>query len=509
MLTNQRPSIGISSSSLAKLQKKTPTYMNLSDPTWRINNLYYIKDEKGNKVKFQLNWAQRELYEGLHNFDIILKARQLGITTFFCIYLLDKVLWENNIQAGIIAHTLDDAQNIFQDKLRFAFDQLDPPIRSMFRAVGESSKELAFTHGSVIRVGTSLRSSTLQYLHVSEFGKICAKYPEKAREIVTGALNTVHVGSSIYIESTAEGREGKFYDLCTTSQNATTLGPLDFKFFFFPWWKHPAYVLHDEVVIPTNLKEYFAKLALDNVVDLTKEQMWWYTKKSETQGDDMPREFPSTPAEAFQASQEGNWYALQMKGLWDAGHITNVSYDAALPVYTAWDLGQADFTAIWFFQLTRQGEINVIDYFQGRDKPLDQLTQILNAKKYSYSTCIWPSDANARDRAGITFVSQARNFGWKGVVLDQHSLRDGINLVRSTLSKCWFDQNKCHEGISALENYKKRWNTAIGGWSSEPLHDDYSHGADAFRYLCAGLPSLSNSMRGLDQDYKALRKYWG
>lgn len=445
----------------------------------------------------------------MHNFDIILKARQLGITTFFSIYLLDQVLWGNNIQAGIIAHTLDDAQNIFQDKLKYAFDQLHPNIRKLFRTVGDSAKELAFSHGSIIRVGTSLRSSTLQYLHISEFGKICAKSPEKAREIVTGSLNTVHVGQSIFIESTAEGREGYFYDMCETAQKNSEHSSLDFKFFFFPWWKHPEYTIGVKVEIPDNLKEYFAMLFLKEGISLTDPQKWWYTKKYEILGEDTLREFPSYPTEAFQASQEANWYAVQMKELWDTGHITNVSYDKALPVYTAWDLGQADYTAIWFFQLTRSGDINVIDYFQGRDKPLDQLTQILHSRKYTYSQCIWPFDANARDRAGITFVHQARNYGWNGIVLEQHGLRDGINLVRSTIGKCWFDKTKCKDGIICLENYKKKWSPVIGGWSSDPLHDEYSHGADAFRYLCSGLNRISSSQGSLNNDMKALRSYWG
>lgn len=459
-----------------------------------------------------MNWAQQELYENLHNFDIILKARQLGITTFFSILLLDKVLWNANTQCGIIAHTLDDASNIFRDKLKYAFDQLHPNLRALFKTVGDSAKELAFSHGSIIRVGTSLRSSTLQYLHISEFGKICAKYPERAREVITGSLNTVHAGCSIYIESTAEGKEGAFYKMCNEAQererNGDQLGELDFKFFFFPWWKHPEYTIGVSNLISDFLKDYFAKLDLLGI-KLNDAQKWWYAKKFEILGEDMYREFPSYPDEAFQASQEGNWYAQQMKELWDTGHITNVSYDRALPVYTAWDLGQADYTAIWFFQINRTGDINVIDYFQASDKPLNQLSAILNSKGYTYDLCILPPDANARDRAGITFVQQMRQFNFKCYVLEQHSLRDGINLVRSTLGKCWFDQNKCKDGIIALENYKRKWSNVLGGWTSDPMHDEASHGADAFRYLCAGLPKISGKSGSLDSDYKALKAFWG
>lgn len=219
----------------------------LNDPLWRINNLYWIKNAEGVRQKFELNWAQKILWDEMHECNIVLKARQLGITTFFCIYLLDKVLWERNVQAGIIAHTQDDSISIFKDKLKYAFDQLHPNIRKLFKPMGDSAKELSFTNGSSIRVGTSLRSSTLQYLHISEFGKICCKYPEKANEIISGSLNTIHVGQHIFIESTAEGKEGHFFKMWDRSWNqhikGEEFGPLDFKPFFFPWHKEPRYSL--------------------------------------------------------------------------------------------------------------------------------------------------------------------------------------------------------------------------------------------------------------------------
>lgn len=459
-----------------------------------------------------MNWAQRELYDSLHTCEIVLKCRQIGITTFFAILLLDQVLWNDNVSAGIIAQTIDDTKSIFQDKLKYAFDHLHPALRPLFKVVGDSAKELAFSHGSIIRVGTSLRGSTLQWLHISEFGKICAKDPEKAREIMTGSLQTVHTGQHVFIESTAEGKEGYFYELCKAAlqrvKNNETLGPLDFKPRFFPWYKHFQYRLESPSPIPEHLQEYFAKLSLEGF-KLTKEQQYWYAKKYELLKEDTLREFPTTPEEAFQASQDGYWYARQMKELYDLGHIDRVSYDKAIPVHCAWDLGQADFMAIWFFQINRQQEINVIDYFEKRDCPIDQIAMILKAKNYSYGEHIWPHDANARDRAGITFVKQAREFGLSGIVLEQHELRDGINLVRATLSKCWFDAKNCHKGIIALENYKKRWSSAIGGFSSEPAHDDASHGADAFRYLCSGISKIQAQSGSMEGDLKALRAYWG
>lgn len=456
-----------------------------------------------------MNWAQQQIYNTLHSCEIVLKCRQIGITTFFAIYCLDKVLWHDNIQAGIIAQTMDDASNIFKDKLKFAFENLHPAIRPFFKPVGDSAKELAFSHGSFIRVGTSLRSSTLQYLHISEFGKICAKDPERAREVITGALNTVHSGQNIYIESTAEGKEGYFYDMCQTaeSRTGTQLGPLDYKFNFFPWHHHPEYILNDPVEVSENLKEYFDKVYLRGV-KLTDKQKWWYAKKQETQQEDMQREYPSFSDEAFAASQDGYWYATQMRELWDAGHITNISYDRALPVHTAWDLGQLDYQVIIFFQVTRSGEVNIIDYLKKRDLPLHMTASILQSKGYNYGQHIWPHDANARDRAGITFKRQAADLNINGIVLENHDLKDGIRLTRSILGKCWFDQKKCKELICDLESYKKKWSSSIGGWTSEEVHDEASHGAAAMRYLSSGLSKIS-SQGSTKNDYDAARKYFG
>lgn len=429
------------------------------------------------------------------------------MTTFYALRSLDRVLWQDNWQAGIVAQTLDDTSKIFKDKLKYAFDNIDPRLRPFFKIIGDSAKELAFSHGSSIRVGTSLRSSTLQDLHISEFGKICAKDPERAREIITGSLNTIHAGQNIVIESTAEGREGYFYEMCNRAEKIQEpLGVFDFKFRFFPWHKHPEYKLGDVQSIPDKLKEYFDKLFLQNII-LTDEQKYWYVKKTETQGEDMTREYPSYPEEAFSASQDGFWYASIIKELYTTGHITNVSYDKGLLVHTAFDLGQADAQVIWFFQITKHGDINIIDFHKKTNTNIALTVQILKEKGYSYGTHIWPADANSRDRAGITFVQQAADLNLTGLVLDQSGLVDGIRLVRSTLGKCWFDINKCKEGINDLQNYKKRWNSTIGGWTNEPVHDAASHAADAFRYLCQGYGKVDSS--SLNDMGKALRGYFG
>ena len=189
----------------------------LSDRTWRLNNLYWIINREGNKIPFRMNWAQRDLYDNMWYCNVILKARQLGFSSMIGLLFLDACLFNDNVCAGIIAHRTDDSEKLF-NRVRFAYDNLHPAIRMIRKLNVETKGELKFNNGSFFYIDTSMRSSTLQYLHISEFGKICAKYPDKAEEIVTGSLNTVAAGQYIFIESTAEGREGYFYDICKTAQ---------------------------------------------------------------------------------------------------------------------------------------------------------------------------------------------------------------------------------------------------------------------------------------------------
>src|SRR5947207_3294102 len=137
-----------------------------SSPHWRINNLYYIVNKQGKKIKFNLNWAQNRLYEDLWYCNIILKARQLGMSTFISLLFLDRCLFNSNVSAGIIAHTLEDSQQLFR-RVKFAYDSLPESLRKAVSAENDTANMLKFSNGSSIRVGTSLRSSTFQYLHIS------------------------------------------------------------------------------------------------------------------------------------------------------------------------------------------------------------------------------------------------------------------------------------------------------------------------------------------------------
>jgi hypothetical protein len=290
----------LSSDDLERIQK------HLGDVLWRLENLYYIKDKFGQKVLFKLNKAQRKFIHERHGRDLILKVRQLGFTTLECIYKLDKVIFNSYIDSGIVAHTVDDAEKIFTNKVKFAYDNLPDWLKKIRKPNTDRAGELRFPNGSSIAVSAGFRGGTLAGgLHVSEYGKICAKYPEKAREIKSGALNAVPLGSDVVFESTAEGASGDFYEMynIATQLDDSQLSEMDFKAHFFPWYDADEYRLNPEgIELTPEIQVYFKMLQDDHGITLDPWQKAWYFKKSIEQGEDMFREYPSYPEEAFQAS---------------------------------------------------------------------------------------------------------------------------------------------------------------------------------------------------------------
>lgn len=458
---------------------------NLASREWRLNNLYWIIDQYGQRVKFKLNGAQTQLLENLHYLNVILKARQLGFTTFIQIFMLDACLFNSNTKAGIVAQTNDAATSFFASKVKYPYDNLPDSIKDAISITRSNTQELELSNGSLLQVGVSLRSGTFNILHVSEYGKICAKDPERAREIRTGAFNTVHEGQMIFVESTAEGQEGDFYDMCQVAQNTqkqgTPLTTMDFKFHFYPWWEHPAYTIDPAGVLITQpMRQYFNSL-LPFGIRLTDGQKAWYVKKQISQGDEMRREFPSHPDEAFQAGIDGAYYSKQMAQARDEQRITQVPYSPALPVETWWDLGIRDSMAIWFVQ--RHGpQVRVIDYYEMSGEGLPHYAAVLKEKGYIYGRHIAPHDIVVTELGtGMSRLETARNLGIRFDVAPMTGVADGIEAVRNVLSSCWFDAEHCDRGIKCLDSYKKEWDDKLGRWKDKPLHNWASDGADAFR----------------------------
>jgi hypothetical protein len=470
---------------------------------WRIYSgwLYRIivksedPDDPGLVQPFIPNRAQREFLDNLAPRNEISKARQLGFSTLVAILWLDQALWHENQRVGIIAHSLDDAAVIFRDKVRFAYDQLPEFLRERMPLKTANKSELVFAHNnSAIRVSTSLRSGTYNRLHVSEMGKIAAKFPDKAVEIVTGSFPAVPLDGIIVVESTAEGRSGEFYKIATRAHEIQQEGnwtPAKWKLHFFPWFEEPAYIANPaHIRITDDDHAYFDKIEQEVGTLLTMPQRAWYVmKRDEELGGDhakMWREMPSTFEECFQESTEGRYYARQLAMARIANRIREFDHNPEYPCLGFWDIGQRDGTGLWLMQKI-EAERRFLRYIENWGAGFSTTIDEAVATGFRITQMYLPHDAEQKRQTKDGVIApvdilRALMPSWDWIVLDPvANLETGIELTRRHFSKAVFHPIGCKAGLIHLGNYQKRWNSAVGFWAPEPLKNEATEAADAFR----------------------------
>lgn len=190
---------------------------------------------------------------------------------------------------------------------------------------------------------------------------------------------------------------------------------------------------------------------------------------------------------SFVGFREGSYYGRFLAELYKQNRIREVSWDPKYPVFTGWDLGIADQCAIWFCQKIGR-EIFLIDYYQQHNQGLTHFIKVVKDKPYVYSNHWAPHDIETREfTSGRSRKEIARDLGIYFKTVPKLSVAEGIDYVRTILPRCYFDKTKCDLGIRALINYHKDFNEKIDNFRFTPVHDKWSHGADAFRYLCYGV----------------------
>jgi hypothetical protein len=191
---------------------------------------------------------------------------------------------------------------------------------------------------------------------------------------------------------------------------------------------------------------------------------------------------------SFDAAVVGSYYGTPMGEAEAAGRIAGVPYDPIAPVWTAWDLGIRDATAIWFAQTVGR-ELRVIDYYEAAGVDLGHYVREIGRRPYLYAGHIVPHDAQARELGtGKSRLDVLWSLGLKNITsAPLHRIEDGINAVRLTLPRCWFDAQRCERGVEALKLYRSDWDERLRVLRPGPVHDWTSHAADAFRYLAMGL----------------------
>lgn len=218
---------------------------------------------------------------------------------------------------------------------------------------------------------------------------------------------------------------------------------------------------------------------------------------------------------SFRRGAEGSYYGKLMQKARDENRILDIPIIPDIPCHTSWDLGVADSTSIWIFQVLRNGTYNFIHYYENQGESLQHYLKWLNEFKrkndIEWGTHFVPHDAQQRELiAGISRINAAAEFGYRFTLLNQHRIEEGIQAVRATLPLCYFHATNCAFGIKCLDFYRKKYNDVLKCYYDTPCHDLYSHGADSFRYAAVGLRTKGTSSgASLDGQFEALRKFWG
>jgi len=183
-------------------------------------------------------------------------------------------------------------------------------------------------------------------------------------------------------------------------------------------------------------------------------------------------------------SVDGAIFGNEMQQAENDGRLTKVPYDPTKPVHAVCDLGWSDATAWWFVQFIGM-ETRLIRYFEGSQRTMTSYLAQLQTFGYVYDTIWLPHDAENKTlaAAGRTIEEIVRGAGFKTSVMPRVPVVDSINAARTIFPNLWFDRENCADGLNCLRHYRYEVDPESGQFSKSPLHDQYSHGADAFRYI--------------------------
>ena len=179
---------------------------------------------------------------------------------------------------------------------------------------------------------------------------------------------------------------------------------------------------------------------------------------------------------------DGAIYAEEIKKVVKEKRRGEVRYDSSRPVHTFWDLGHDDYTSITFVQQVGM-EYNIINFFQDRLKKMPYYIEKLQEQKFNYGFHYLPHDGDNETLAGRSPKKQlqAAYPGKVKIVSAPKHKVDGIRAARLVFDLCNFDEGNTQDLWQCLIRYQYSVNDETGAFSKEPLHNEFSHGADSFQ----------------------------
>jgi len=469
----------------------------LSDPHWRLRNLYWVVNKDG-KAQLFTPWPEQEkFYDNIWYRNVIPKARQRGFSTAVQLMMLDGAIFVPATSAAVIAQDDAIAIQIMQKKMKFAYDRLPDFIRNEVARVRYNNKhEFAWNNDSSMLVASSTRGNTLQWLHVSEYGQICAKSPDHAEEIQEGSLASVDQHGTIVVESTVETPFGHFSEMVKTAQavqqSGRPLTPMDYRLHFASWWDADEYETDPtHIVISPKDKAYFHRIEAEIGRDISSRKRAWYVAKRDIEyggaSEKMWRQYPSTLDEAFTVSADGLWLSEALVLARVQNRIGKVPFRPGIPVNTFWDL--RDNKVVWFQQAV-DGNDHWINFFQCSGEPYSfvvrHMQELQSSHGYVWGRHVLPHDGDTKAESATQLKTprdMLSDLGLRNIEIVPRipDVTTGIDQLRQAFASYFFDEENCKDGIVHLGGYAKVWNKTMAVWSEEPAKNGHEHAADAIR----------------------------
>jgi phage terminase large subunit len=194
------------------------------------------------------------------------------------------------------------------------------------------------------------------------------------------------------------------------------------------------------------------------------------------------------------AAVDGAIYSNEIREAQEGNRITTVPYDPMLKVHVVFDLGFNDSMAIILCQ-RGVSDIRIIKYIEDNHRTLDSFSSEIRSLNYNWGTMFLPHDGKSRDyKSGLSAEDIMRKQGWTVRIVPVSSIESGIKIARMHFHKCYFDKS-AQRLLECLKNYKRSINSSTNE-PGAPLHDEYSHGADAFRYMATSVEQMKNESWG-------------
>jgi phage terminase large subunit len=225
----------------------------------------------------------------------------------------------------------------------------------------------------------------------------------------------------------------------------------------------------------------------------------WFPEELELERLDCYRRRPQDYANIWEgecrSAVEGAIYANEIRDAVEHGRVTNVPYDPGLKVHVVFDLGWND---AMFVSLVQRGvsDIRIIRCIEDSHRTLESYSRELRDLGLNWGRVWLPHDGLQKDiKTGRSAQQYLQALGWDVAIVPQGSIEAGIRVARETFPRVWWDKQRAGVMVERLKRYR-RVVPQTTGEPGKPLHDDNSHGADCFRYVCAAADQMSNEEYG-------------